>query len=71
MKQCKNCGGALDDKGKCMACGSVEEFKLDSTDGQVIYGLPEEFIDMFNKIKVPHPDFVEEWLKRKEDKDDE
>jgi hypothetical protein len=71
MKQCENCGGALDDKGKCMACGKINEFKLDSNDGQVIYGLPEGFIDMLNKIKVPHPDFVEEWLKQKEDKDDE
>ena len=63
MKQCKNSGGALDDKGKCMACGSVEEFKLDSEDGKIIYGMPEEFIDLFNKIPNIHPDFLEQIYK--------
>jgi len=66
MKQCENCGGALDDKGKCMACGKINEFKLDSTDGKVIFGTPEEFekfIDMFNKIPNIHPDFLEQAYK--------
>ena len=42
MKKCKNCGGAIDDKGKCLACGSVNEMKLGNEDGVIKYGIPEE-----------------------------
>lgn len=36
MKQCPNCGGVLDNNGKCLACGIVTELKLSSEDGVVI-----------------------------------
>ena len=42
MEKCKNCGGAVDDKGKCLACGTVNEMKLNNDDGKIIYGIPKE-----------------------------
>lgn len=40
MKTCDNCGGVLDEKGKCIACGKVSEMKL-SGDGESSNVLPE------------------------------
>ena len=40
MKTCDNCGGVLDDKGKCVACGKVSEMRL-SGDGESSNELPE------------------------------
>lgn len=49
MKQCPNCGGVLDDKGKCLACGTVTELKLSSEDGVVIT-TPKTFQEEWWKI---------------------
>ena len=40
MKTCDNCGGVLDEKGKCIACGKVSEMKL-SGDGESSSVLPK------------------------------
>ena len=60
MKKCPNCGGALDNNGKCLACGTVTELKLSSEDGVVII-TPKTLQQIIQEVFDCKPDHSKFW----------
>lgn len=59
MKQCPNCNGPLDDKGKCIVCGTSTKLDLSDEDGVVLNKIPEEL----SKVITPAPSESENILR--------
>lgn len=42
MRQCPKCSGPLDNKGKCIVCGTTTRIDLCDEDGKIITHMPED-----------------------------
>ncbi len=49
MKTCKNCGGPLDDKGKCIVCGTVTHMTLSNDDGVIIH---KSYKELYEELEL-------------------
>ena len=51
MKQCPNCNGPLDDKGKCIVCGTNTRIDLSNEDGMILNKLPNDVLKAMSQMK--------------------
>lgn len=56
VNTCKNCGCPLDDKGKCIVCGTTTRINLSEEDCNILNEIPKDIIDAINSVPRIHPD---------------